>query len=106
MARDGGARGGNGAESWQAANLIGGTGLYFHAAMHGLAPVPEIPPDIHASCIADHAARGGAAFRKDLFKLDPALAAQLTMGTASVLSAPWGWFAPLDGLERLAIRSA
>ena len=65
--------------------LIGGTGLYFHAAMHGLAPVPEIPPDIHASCIADHAARGGAAFRKDLFKLDPALAAQLHDGDSQRL---------------------
>ena len=57
--------------------LTGGTGLYFHAAMKGLAPVPDVPPDIHAECIAEYAERGGEAFRRDLLELDPVLGSQL-----------------------------
>lgn len=38
--------------AWQAGQiplLVGGTGLYFHALMHGIAPVPEINADIRAT---------------------------------------------------------
>jgi len=65
--------------------LTGGTGLYFHAAMKGLAPVPDVPPDIHAECIAEYAERGGEAFRRDLLKLDPVLGSQLHDGDSQRL---------------------
>ncbi|MED5304708.1 MAG: tRNA (adenosine(37)-N6)-dimethylallyltransferase MiaA [Pseudomonadota bacterium] len=65
--------------------LTGGTGLYFHAAMKGLAPVPDVPPDIHAECIAEYAERGGEAFRRDLLELDPVLGSQLHDGDSQRL---------------------
>ncbi|MEC8515109.1 MAG: tRNA (adenosine(37)-N6)-dimethylallyltransferase MiaA [Pseudomonadota bacterium] len=65
--------------------LAGGTGLYFHAAMKGLAPVPDVPPDIHAECIAEYAERGGEAFRRDLLELDPVLGSQLHDGDSQRL---------------------
>ena len=71
--------------------LIGGTGLYFHAAMHGLAPVPDVPPEVHAACVAEYAARGGEAFRKDLLNLIPCLRRSSMTVTASALSARWGF---------------
>ena len=65
--------------------LTGGTGLYFHAALKGLAPVPDVPPDIHAECIAEYAGRGGEAFRRDLLELDPVLGSQLHDGDSQRL---------------------
>ena len=49
--------------------LVGGTGLYFHAAMNGLAPVPDVPPEVHAACVAEYAERGGEAFRRELLEI-------------------------------------
>jgi len=83
--------------------LIGGTGLYFHAALHGLAPVPDVPPDIHAACMADYAERGGKAFRESLLELDPVLGAQLNEGDSQRLVRAMGVFRatgrPLSGWQ-------
>jgi tRNA dimethylallyltransferase len=65
--------------------IVGGTGLYFHAAIHGIAPIPEVPEDIHAECIRQHAAQGGAAFRLALASRDPVTAARLHDGDSQRL---------------------
>lgn len=53
--------------------LVGGTGLYLRSLLDGIAPVPEIDPDIRAEVRALPVAVAHAA----LAKLDPAAAARL-----------------------------
>jgi tRNA dimethylallyltransferase len=60
--------------------LVGGTGLYLHALVHGLAAVPEIPAAVRAAARALHAEIGGAAFRARLAERDPNAAARLEPG--------------------------
>ncbi|KGQ19660.1 tRNA dimethylallyltransferase [Lysobacter dokdonensis DS-58] len=51
--------------------LAGGTGLYFHALLHGLAPMPEADPVLRAQ-IAEEAARvGWPAMHAQLARIDP-----------------------------------
>jgi len=65
--------------------IVGGTGLYFHAAMHGIAPIPDVPREIHDSCVQHLAEKGGAMFRASLAKLDPATAGRLHDGDSQRL---------------------
>ena len=65
--------------------IVGGTGLYFHAAIHGIAPIPDVPPEIHAACVRHHAEDGGAAFRAALAARDPVTAARLHDGDSQRL---------------------
>ena len=60
--------------------VIGGTGMYLHAAMNGIAPTPDVPIKIHNTATALYQEIGGAAFRQKLAVLDPTLAAQLVDG--------------------------
>jgi tRNA dimethylallyltransferase len=60
--------------------LAGGTGLYLHALVHGIAAMPAIPAAVRAAAQALHAALGGAAFRARLAELDPGAAARLAAG--------------------------
>lgn len=60
--------------------VVGGTGMYLHTLMNGLALVPEIDPDVRAAAIAKHGAIGGRAFRAELAKLDPVGANRLHDG--------------------------
>ena len=57
--------------------LVGGTGLYFRALVQGLAPVPDIAPEIREAARRHHAEIGGEAFRDTLAALDPEGAARL-----------------------------
>jgi tRNA dimethylallyltransferase len=57
--------------------VVGGTGLYLHALLHGLAPVPDIPAEIRAAARARLAALGAAAFHAELAALDPTMATRL-----------------------------
>ena len=51
--------------------LAGGTGLYFHALLHGLAPMPDADPALRAA-IADEAAQvGWPAMHASLAQVDP-----------------------------------
>ena len=51
--------------------LAGGTGLYFHALLHGLAPMPEADPSLRAA-ISEEAARvGWPALHAELARVDP-----------------------------------
>ena len=57
--------------------VVGGTGLYLHALLHGLAPVPEIPADVRQAARARLAGLGPPAFHAELAGLDPVMAARL-----------------------------
>jgi tRNA dimethylallyltransferase len=57
--------------------VVGGTGLYLHALLHGLAPVPDIPTAIRKIARARLAELGPSALHAELAGLDPAMAARL-----------------------------
>jgi tRNA dimethylallyltransferase len=57
--------------------LAGGTGLYFHALLHGLAPMPEADPALRAAIEAEARERGWPALHADLARVDPAAAARI-----------------------------
>jgi tRNA dimethylallyltransferase len=57
--------------------LIGGTGLYFKALLEGLAPIPDIPPEIRQMWRERAAALGAEGLHRELAARDPAMAARL-----------------------------
>ena len=57
--------------------LVGGTGLYFKALLDGLAPIPDIPPDIRLHWRAQEQTLGPDALHEMLAETDPAMAARL-----------------------------
>jgi tRNA dimethylallyltransferase len=61
----------------RSAIVVGGTGLYLHALLHGLAPVPDIPTGVRKAARARLAEVGPRAFHAELAGLDPAMAARL-----------------------------
>ena len=60
--------------------VVGGTGLYLHALLHGLAPVPDIPEEVRAAARRRLAEGGLSALRAGLAELDPVMAARLRPG--------------------------
>ena len=65
--------------------IVGGTGMYLQAARDGIAPIPEVPAEIHQACLDELTARGGAAFREELSKLDEETASRLFDGDSQRL---------------------
>jgi tRNA dimethylallyltransferase len=57
--------------------LTGGTGLYFKALQEGLAPVPDVPPEIRSHWRDRAASLGAAALHRELAARDPAIAARI-----------------------------
>jgi len=57
--------------------LVGGTMLYFHALLGGLAQLPEKDPEVRADIEARAAAAGWAALHEELRRVDPAAAARI-----------------------------
>ena len=57
--------------------LAGGTGLYFHALLHGLSAMPEADPDIRARLIDEAQSRGWEALHDELSRHDPVAAARI-----------------------------
>jgi tRNA dimethylallyltransferase len=57
--------------------VVGGTGLYLHALLHGLADVPPVPAEIRAAACALYQRLGGLAFHAKLRAHDPVTAARL-----------------------------
>ncbi|HEY0660961.1 MAG TPA: tRNA (adenosine(37)-N6)-dimethylallyltransferase MiaA [Lysobacter sp.] len=57
--------------------LAGGTGLYFHALLHGLAPMPEADSDTRAQIEAEAAQRGWTTLHAELAAIDPIAAARI-----------------------------
>ena len=66
--------------------LVGGTGLYLRALREGLAPVPDIPPEIREAAAALYQRLGGAAFRDALARLDAVSAARFPLGDRTRLT--------------------
>lgn len=67
-------------EIWGAGRLpvvVGGTGMYLGALIHGLAPVPEVPDAVRAAVAADYDAQGAATFAAALAAVDPDSAAAI-----------------------------
>ncbi len=69
--------------------LCGGTGLYLHALINGIAEIPDIPEAIRCASRQRLAVLGDAAFRQALAKRDPATAARLTDGDRQRLLRAW-----------------
>ncbi|MCA1714099.1 MAG: tRNA (adenosine(37)-N6)-dimethylallyltransferase MiaA, partial [Gammaproteobacteria bacterium] len=57
--------------------LAGGTGLYFHALLHGLAPMPEADPEVRSAIAAEAAKQGWPALHAELGRVDPDAAARI-----------------------------
>ena len=57
--------------------LAGGTGLYFHALLRGLAPMPEADAATRARIEAEAAIHGWAAMHAQLAAIDPAAGARI-----------------------------
>lgn len=57
--------------------LVGGTGLYFKALTEGLAPIPDVPPEIREHWRQQADTLGAAQLHRELAARDPAMAARL-----------------------------
>jgi tRNA dimethylallyltransferase len=68
--------------------VVGGTGLYLEALLHGLAPVPPVPPAARQDARRLHAQLGGQRFREALIGRDPA-SARLAAGDRQRLLRAW-----------------
>ena len=73
--------------------IVGGTGLYFRALTHGLAEVPDTPPQVRVRTAAEFAAMGEAAFRARLAGVDPAAEARISPADRQRLTRAWEVFA-------------
>ncbi len=62
--------------------VVGGTGLYVRALLHGLARVPPVSPAVRERVLAECARLGPAALHARLAEVDPALAARLAPSDA------------------------
>ena len=69
--------------------VVGGTGLYLHALITGIADIPPVPADVRAAAAAHHRALGGAAFHAELAARDPESAARLAPGDTQRLIRAW-----------------
>jgi tRNA dimethylallyltransferase len=57
--------------------VVGGTGLYLHALLHGLSPIPEVAAEIRPRLEAEASGVPSAALHRRLGLVDPATAAKL-----------------------------
>jgi len=57
--------------------LVGGTGLYFHALLHGLSPMPEANAELRREIETEASQRGWAALHAELAAVDPDAAARI-----------------------------
>ncbi len=69
--------------------IVGGTGLYLKVLCDGLAPVPDIPPEIRNAAIERHRRNGGAAMLAELAERDPEAAARIAAGDSQRLIRAW-----------------
>ena len=82
--------------------IVGGTGMYLQAGLRGIAPVPDVPADLHQHCIDLYRQLGGAKFRDALAGYDADIAARLVdsdsqrlvraMGVAMATDHPLSWW--------------
>ncbi len=69
--------------------LVGGTGLYFRALTEGIAPIPDIDPEIRATARQEMAEIGPQAFHVRLAAVDAVMAARLRPSDPQRLLRAW-----------------
>jgi tRNA dimethylallyltransferase len=69
--------------------VVGGTGLYLEALMHGISDIPDVPDEIRQATLHDYETMGGPAFRDRLMKVDKAAAIRLPPGDSQRLIRAW-----------------
>lgn len=69
--------------------VVGGSGLYLRALMHGLAPIPAVPASLRTRARALYDRMGEAAFRTALAARDPQSAAHIKPGDRQRLMRAW-----------------
>ena len=69
--------------------LCGGTGMWLDALVHGIAPIPPVPPGVRAAARALAAAIGAPALHARLAERDPATAARLEPGDTQRVIRAW-----------------
>jgi tRNA dimethylallyltransferase len=57
--------------------VVGGTGLYLEALLHGLSPIPDVPPETRARLRAEARAVPAPELHRRLAAIDPVMAARL-----------------------------
>lgn len=62
--------------------LVGGTGLYFRALLHGLSEMPQADPALRTVIASEAAERGWAAMHEELAHIDPSAATRIKPGDA------------------------
>ena len=82
--------------------IVGGTGMYLQAGLRGIAPVPNVPTNVHQHCINLYKKLGGTKFREVLAGYDADIAARLidgdsqrlirAMGVAMATDRPLSWW--------------
>lgn len=72
--------------------VVGGTGLYLRALMHGLSPIPALPPATRDAAIAAQKAAGNPGFHALLAARDPVMAARLHPHDTQRLVRAWEVF--------------
>ena len=82
--------------------IVGGTGMYLQASLRGIAPVPDVPSNVHRHCIRLYRELGGTKFRDALAGYDADIAARLVdgdsqrliraMGVAMATERPLSWW--------------
>ena len=65
--------------------VVGGTGLYLEALMHGISEIPDVPEELRDTIIQEYETMGGPAFRDRLMKVDKAAAIRLPPGDSQRL---------------------
>ncbi len=60
--------------------VVGGTGLYLRALLHGLAPAPEVPEEVRDALEKRVETEGLGAMHAELMEVDPALGKRLPEG--------------------------
>lgn len=69
--------------------ITGGSGLYIHALIEGLSPIPDIPEDIRHKANAKQKELGNPAFYEELKKRDPIMAGRLHADHTARLVRAW-----------------
>ncbi len=73
--------------------VVGGTGLYLEALMHGISEIPDVPDELRQKVIVEYETLGGPAFRDRLMKVDKAAAIRLPPGDSQRLIRAWAVYA-------------
>jgi len=80
---------GNLLENGKTPIVVGGSGLYIHALIEGLSPMPDIPEDIRSAAGQKQQELGNPAFHAELAKRDPVMAEKLDPYNTARLVRAW-----------------